>query len=280
MSYFGDILIRAVVGSVVLIGCGGDGNATDGSESDATSTTDDSNSQTESTGTQEPTTENPTTGSESDSGSTEEPTTENPTTGGPTDPTTEDPTTEEPTTEEPTTEDPTTEDPTEDPSESETTTDGGKMCGVADGDYGTCEAVIGYAFNGEYCELRSGCGCEDDCDLFFDDLSECTSTCADAGFCNTGVFSGEALAEDPFVQGNFCDEVDVCTPNSVLDDVELLFPDLFSCEGNGFPCDQQGFGQKCTVQWSGEVGPEIWEQLCEASLVPDINKIACVIWGP
>ncbi len=227
------------------------------------------------------------TGSETTEGTTEATTGETETTADGTETAneTETPTTDGPTTDDPseTTDDPseTTDDPsetTDDPSEtSETETGGDPGCGIADGDYGTCDAIIGWAFDGQECVLLSGCGCESDCDLFYETLDECATTCADAGECNPDKFIGAGIKENPFVQGDGCDEVDVCTPQSLHDAVMALFPGMFTCEGNGFPCEGDG---KCTVQWQGEVDAELWKQLCAASLVPDLETIACVIWGP
>ncbi len=271
--------------TVLASACGGEpGTTTDASTTEATTgpgSETEATTVSESTGETEPTTES------SATESTGEPTTEDPSESTETTETTADPTTETTeTTDDPseTTDGPTTEDPSEtDPSEStenstsETDTGGEPSCGVANGDYGPCDAIIGWAFNGDECVEISGCDCGDDCDLFFDSLDDCALTCAGAGECNTQKFSGEALAEDPFVQGNTCDEVNVCTPDVWMEAVMALFPDQFVCEGNGFPCDGTN---KCAVQWAGEVGPELWEQLCAASLVPGVDKVACVIWGP
>ena len=45
------------------------------------------------------------------------------------------------------------------------------------GAHGVCAMVIGYMFDGEQCVLESGCGCEPDCDHFFDTLAECQEAC-------------------------------------------------------------------------------------------------------
>ncbi len=158
-----------------------------------------------------------------------------------------------------------------------TTGGGGEQCGVADGDYGDCDAVIGWAFTGESCDLISGCDCGDDCDLFFESDLECATTCADAGECNEDKLVGVYLA-DELSEGGFCDQVDVCTPGLYKQQLPELFPDLFTCEGSGQYCADQE--EICTVSWAGEVSAPLWGQLCAASLLPGLDTIACVIWGP
>ena len=157
-----------------------------------------------------------------------------------------------------------------------TTGGGGGQCGVADGDYGPCDAIIGWAFTGTTCELLSGCDCGDDCDLFFDNEIDCAKTCADAGECDEDKLFGVALADD-LTLGGFCDQVDVCTPQQYSQLLPDLFPEQFVCEPGQFCPNQQ---ETCTVSWAGEVTEELWTQLCAASLLPGLSTINCVIWGP
>ena len=153
----------------------------------------------------------------------------------------------------------------------------GGQCGLADGDYGACEALIGWAFTGQSCELLSGCDCGDDCELFFESELDCATTCADAGECNEDKLVGVYLAQE-LTLGGFCDEVDVCTPDAYSQLLPELFPDLFTCEGSGQFCADQE--EICTVSWGGAVSEPLWGQLCAASLLPGISTIACVIYGP
>lgn len=43
--------------------------------------------------------------------------------------------------------------------------------------YGVCEMILGVVFDGQDCVLASGCGCEPDCEYFFDDFETCQSVC-------------------------------------------------------------------------------------------------------
>ncbi|MCZ6795220.1 MAG: hypothetical protein O7J95_16570 [Planctomycetota bacterium] len=44
------------------------------------------------------------------------------------------------------------------------------------GDFGPCDAVLGYAWNGFRCVTVSGCDCANGCDEFFDTVEECERT--------------------------------------------------------------------------------------------------------
>ena len=37
---------------------------------------------------------------------------------------------------------------------------------------------------------------------------------------------------------------------------------------------------RCTAFYSGEVTEAQWQELCKASLLPEIDEIYCVIFGP
>lgn len=54
----------------------------------------------------------------------------------------------------------------------------GPVCrALTDGDYGVCARFLGYAFNGRDCVGMSGCGCEPDCDAFFETRHACRAAC-------------------------------------------------------------------------------------------------------
>ncbi|MDH5719175.1 MAG: hypothetical protein OEZ13_01005 [Spirochaetia bacterium] len=44
-------------------------------------------------------------------------------------------------------------------------------------DYGICSTFLGYAFDGGSCVGISGCGCGDDCGLFYSTLEDCNGAC-------------------------------------------------------------------------------------------------------
>lgn len=229
------------------------------------------------TETSEPTATAATTaGSETGSGSTDA--TTEPTTDATTDPTdattdaTTDPTTTASTTD-PTTTDATTA--TTDPTD--TDTEGtSSACGVADGDYGDCDAALGWAFDGVACQLRSGCDCGRDCALFFPTVVACAQSCAAAGECNEDKLVGTAIAKDLELGGG-CDSISTCGPDDPAFADQLLeyFDALYGCEADGF-CG----GQRCTIDAAVEVDEALWLELCAASLDPSLGEIECAVIGP
>ena len=65
-------------------------------------------------------------------------------------------------------------------------TDGAGLCVTLDpGGYGQCEMIVGVAFDGEDCVWVSGCGCEPDCEYFFDDMESCREACKLGEECET-----------------------------------------------------------------------------------------------
>ena len=181
------------------------------------------------------------------------------------------------TTGDPSTGDPSTGDPsTGDPATGDPSTGGATGCVDVSADYGPCEAILGYGFDGTSCRAFSGCDCAPNCEHIAPDPVSCASACAAAGHCQEDKIKGAALAMDPVQVGSFCDEVDACAdPGSEqFMWLEALFPGL-QCEGE-FPCEQ---GQSCHLQFSGMITARQWTQLCAASLLPGA-ELYCVIFGP
>jgi hypothetical protein len=86
---------------------------------------------------------------------------------------------------------------------------------------------------------------------------------------------GLYLAKNPFEPGDHCDGVYICTPDASSSDVSALFP--------GILCDPgvcEGPTKECAAYYNGLVTEESWEKLCAASLLPLIDTIYCVIYGP
>lgn len=155
-------------------------------------------------------------------------------------------------------------------------TGGPVVCAPATGDYGDCATPLGWAYDGTECRPVSGCDCAPDCDKFFAAPAECALTCAAAGHCNEDRLEAEALAQDPVMQGNLCDEIAVC-PDSP--DLKAIFEEIFgvlSCEGGGF-CDN---GEKCTGIFQNMLGPDDWLKTCAATLVQGSGDVLCVVYGP
>jgi len=148
-------------------------------------------------------------------------------------------------------------------------------CVDVSGDYGPCEALLGYGFDGTSCRLFSGCICAPHCDDFAPDPLGCALGCAAAGACNPGAMQPAGINQDPVMQGSFCDELDACTddPEAVAW-LKQIFA-MVECEPAGFPCA----GQNCHLLWQGALDAAQWDQACAASLLPAAD-LRCVIWGP
>jgi hypothetical protein len=149
------------------------------------------------------------------------------------------------------------------------------VCSDVSGDYGPCEAELGWGFDGASCKLFSGCDCAPNCGGFFPDAVSCALGCAAAGQCDAEEMKGLYLAADSFEPGTQCDGVYICTPDSSYSDVDDLYPGI-SCEIG--ICE--GYTKHCAAAYHGVVTEEQWETLCAASLLPGIDAIYCVIYGP
>lgn len=163
--------------------------------------------------------------------------------------------------------------------ETSTTDDTGAVdptCLPAVGDYGGCQAVLGWAFDGVECTLRSGCDCAPDCDKFFPDAVACATTCAAADNCNPDRFDGAGLAEDP-VQGDHCDGIYMCPGgDAALKQAYQQIFGMLTCEPGDFPCGPE----HCAGLWAGTLGPDEWTKMCAASLLPMSGPLFCVVFGP
>ena len=145
------------------------------------------------------------------------------------------------------------------------------VCKELSYDYGKCLAELGYAFVDGWCNMISGCSCEPDCEFFFADPIACATTCAAAGKCDEAIIKGAGLAPPAVGPGSFCDEVDACVD---LPGLKELFPNL-SCEP-GLPCG----ATNCHLLFQGELTPALWQQICAASLLPGVDELYCVVFGP
>lgn len=147
-------------------------------------------------------------------------------------------------------------------------------CAAADGDYGDCDLALGWAFDGEDCVSMSGCGCDPDCDAFAQDFASCAAACA--GHCDSAAFVGEGIAADGWGAGDFCDSISTCVKADVIPLLEEVVTAV-DCTSNG-PCGGND-GQRCTFG-SGEVTDELMDELCAATLIEDVDEIACFVIGP
>lgn len=153
------------------------------------------------------------------------------------------------------------------------------QCAPATGDYGECAAVLGFAFDGAECTLRSGCSCAPDCDKFFSSASACALSCAAADHCNPDEFDGAGLAKPPITQGTHCDGVYMCpgADAELKQAYQTIFGQL-TCEAGDFPCSEDG--EHCMGLLAGTLGPEEWAKMCAASLLPNSGPFICTVFGP
>jgi len=149
-------------------------------------------------------------------------------------------------------------------------------CVDVSGDYGACEAELGYGFDGTSCRLFSGCDCAPNCEHFAPDPVGCASACAAAGHCDESKIQGAALAMGSKVEiGTGCDEVDACAaPGQQQAWLMSLVPGVL-CEV-GYPCEDS---QTCHLQYAGTIDEADWMQMCAVSLLPGA-AVYCAIWGP
>lgn len=152
---------------------------------------------------------------------------------------------------------------------------GGDACVDVSGDYGPCEAIIGYGFDGSTCRAFSGCNCAPHCDDFAPDPVACALGCAAAGECNAAALHPAGINKEPVVQGSFCDELDACTTDPEYTAWLTQIFGAFDCEPNQF-C---GPLQACHVAWQGELDAALWPKVCAASLLPGAD-LKCVVFGP
>ena len=141
------------------------------------------------------------------------------------------------------------------------------------GDYGDCEAVLGWGFDGSGCRLYSGCDCGSDCASFFASAAACATACAAEQYCNAAALVGGGIL-DTFDENSYCDEVYACVPATVEADVAELLPLSSACEASG-DCASE----TCPSSLTGTIAGTDWDQVCAASLLPE-TQITCWVWGP
>ena len=95
------------------------------------------------------------------------------------------------------------------------------------------------------------------------------------GYCNQEAFTAGGIATD-FVEGSYCDEVVACTPDYAEEDLVQLIALPNGCDPTGAQCPGLA---SCLTDFRGDVGADVWDPLCAASLLPDVS-LMCWIWGP
>jgi hypothetical protein len=147
---------------------------------------------------------------------------------------------------------------------------GGGCANVGRVDYGDCEMEIGWGFDGERCRSFSGCGCQPNCDRFFDDPLSCAASCVAAGGCNLSV-----MRHDLFL-GQMCDTVYVCVDPASVAGIDGIFNGV-SCPGDGgWSCT--GSATCDTDYGSYYITEQHWQEICALSLLPEVLELVCMVW--
>ena len=146
---------------------------------------------------------------------------------------------------------------------------------VSGGDYGACEMVLGWGYDGNDCVHYSGCSCEPNCGGFHKDLGSCIKACATK--CDTSAFLGLALKKDGWGVGDHCDDVFACTNTAAANYLKSILPQLdcgasSDCPGNGM--------QFCRLAYAGTVDAAAYAGYCEMTLVEGVDAIYCSLYGP
>lgn len=146
-------------------------------------------------------------------------------------------------------------------------------CAPVSGEYGDCEAIVGYGFDGTACKPYSGCDCGSDCAHLFPSAAACASSCAAQGECNTGALLAGGIAGS-FTEEAYCDEVFACAADEQQADLEMLLPLTGSCEASD-TCSTA----RCSTSLAGQMDADKWTSACSASLLSGV-ELTCWIWGP
>jgi hypothetical protein len=146
-------------------------------------------------------------------------------------------------------------------------------CSTVSGDYGDCEAVLGWGFDGDRCRLFGGCDCAPDCDKLYGTALACATACRSTGYCREATFESGGLA-GPLKEGKLCDDLTVCTGTASEAELGALL-ELSVCEPNAECPD----ATMCRVVHSGTVSAAEWGSLCTASVLP-VDSITCMVYGP
>lgn len=147
--------------------------------------------------------------------------------------------------------------------------DAGPVCGdLSDFNFGSCEMIIGYGWNGEECTWFSGCGTVDEDGVdhagsFFDSMEECNATCAD-------VVTHGTLAGEVFYQWG--DAIELVTGALIQMHSSGGFIFEIETNKNGFylieEIPQGNYAVTCTV-YTGETMTQEVEIIVGASAIVD-----------
>ena len=148
----------------------------------------------------------------------------------------------------------------------------GAVCPTVAGDHGDCDEELGWGFDTTRCRLLSGCDCTPDCDRIYPSAAACAAACSAQGYCNRQALVPTGIARD-FAAGSECQSVTACVPEAMLDqlDLPLARPCFESAR-----CPSQ---LTCPIEASATIDSELWDSLCAASFLPEIEVQCTVVLG-
>jgi hypothetical protein len=140
-------------------------------------------------------------------------------------------------------------------------------CSAVTGNYGTCDVVLGWGFDGKVCRQWRGCDCASDCARLFSTAHACAQACQMEGGCN-----GEALVSGGIARfgvGGSCDSLLACVPAGSEGELGLALAGACRTDGT---C---AGAQTCPLELPGVIDQALWDRYCTASLISGV-RIECV----
>jgi hypothetical protein len=136
-------------------------------------------------------------------------------------------------------------------------------CPTVTGNYGACEAVLGWGFDGKVCRQWSGCDCAPDCGRLFPTAQTCAQACRAQGACNSEALVSGGIAH--FAVGESCDSLLACVPAGLEGQLGL---DLAgNCQAGGI-C---AAAQTCLLKLPPVIDQADWDRYCTASLISGVS---------
>jgi hypothetical protein len=136
-------------------------------------------------------------------------------------------------------------------------------CSIVGGQYGACDKVLGWGFDGKVCRQWNGCDCAPDCAQIFPTAHECAQSCRREGGCNTDALVSQGIAR--FAIGGSCDSLEACVPAGLEGELGLALTG--DCQSGGTCGDLQ----TCPLKLSSPIDQESWEAYCRASLIAGVR---------
>jgi hypothetical protein len=136
-------------------------------------------------------------------------------------------------------------------------------CTIVGGQYGACDKVLGWGFDGKVCRPWSGCDCTPDCARIFPTAHECAQACREQGGCNTDALVSQGIAR--FAIGGSCDSLEACVPAGLEGELGLVFAG--NCRSHGTCGDLE----TCLIEVPSPIDQASWDDYCRASLISGVR---------